>query len=95
MMEARKYEYQSDFAKKYIALGEAEGEAKGKAKGRAEGEAEGKANAVLAVLAARGLAISDAQHTRVLAEKDLAVLDRWITRAATCASADEALSDEF
>ena len=86
MMEARKYEYQSDFAKKYIALGEAEG--------KAEGEAEGKAKAVLAVLAARGLAVSDTQRTRVLAERDLAVLDRWITRAATCASADEALSDK-
>jgi hypothetical protein len=34
-MDARKYEYQSDFARHYIALGRAEGAAEGQAQGRA------------------------------------------------------------
>ena len=42
-----RYEYKSEFARKYVAQGEAkgraEGEAKGRAKGRAEGEAKGRA----------------------------------------------------
>lgn len=37
------YEYQSDFARKYVAQGLAEGEAKGLAEGEAKGLAEGKA----------------------------------------------------
>ena len=36
MMDPAKYEYQSEFAKRYIALGKAEGEAQGKAEGRAD-----------------------------------------------------------
>ena len=35
-MDPAKYEYQSEFAKRYIALGKAEGEAQGKAQGRAD-----------------------------------------------------------
>jgi len=34
-MDHAKYEYQSDFAKQYIVIGEAQGEAKGEAKGKA------------------------------------------------------------
>ena len=41
-MKKGEYEYQSDFARKYVAQGLAEGEAKGEAKGKAEGEAKGK-----------------------------------------------------
>ncbi|HEX7477024.1 MAG TPA: DUF4351 domain-containing protein, partial [Polyangiales bacterium] len=35
-MDPAKYEYQSAFAKRYVAKGRAEGEAKGKAEGKAE-----------------------------------------------------------
>ena len=50
-MDPTKYEYQSDFARRYVAqgraeglaTGEAEGLAKGEAKGLAEGRAEGRA----------------------------------------------------
>ncbi len=48
------YEYQSDFAKKYVGQGPAEG----LAEGMAEGEAKGMAKAVLAVLSARGVRVS-------------------------------------
>ena len=88
-MSQGNYQYQSDFAKKYVAEGKAEGEAKGKA----EGEAKGKAEAILRVLGARRLPVADAQRARVLACTDLALLDRWLDRAVTAASADEALAD--
>ena len=70
------YEYQSDFAKKYVA------------QGRAEGEAKGEAKALLHILAARKLTPSDAQRERILACKDLPTLERWIERAVTAATLD-------
>jgi len=45
------------------------------------------ANAVVAVLAARGLALSDAERERVLACTDRTILDGWITRLATITNA--------
>jgi hypothetical protein len=67
-MTAKTYEYQSDFAKRYVAQGEARGRAEGEARGRAEGEArgraEGEARGVLTVLAARGIAVPDDVRAR-------------------------------
>ena len=83
------YEYQSDFARRYVAQGKAEGKAEGEAKGKAEGKAEGEAKAVLAVLAARGLAVSETERERILACRDLAELDRWIACAVAVTSAGE------
>jgi predicted transposase YdaD len=57
---------------------------RGRVKGHADGKAEGKAEGVLAVLAARGLAVSEEQRARVLACADLAILDGWLRTAATC-----------
>jgi hypothetical protein len=48
---------------------------------------EAKAEAVLAVLAARGLKVSEAQVRKVRACMDLAVLDRWFQGALTAPSA--------
>lgn len=62
------------------------GKAEGRAEGKVEGKAEGKAEAVLAVLKARGVAVSEAVRTRVLGCHDLNTLDRWLARAATAAS---------
>ena len=53
------YEYQSDFAKKYVAQGRAEG--------RVEGRVEGEAQALLTVLQARGIAVPDTARERILA----------------------------
>ena len=77
------YEYQSDFAKKYVA--------EGKAKGKAEGKAEG----ILAVVAARQLSLSDKQRHLILSCTDLAQLDRWIARAAVASTADELFEAEL
>jgi hypothetical protein len=45
-MTSQKYEFQSDFALRYIA------------EGKAEGRAEGKASAVIGVLEARGITLT-------------------------------------
>jgi hypothetical protein len=71
--------------------GLAEGRVEGLAEGRVEGLAEGQANAVLAVLRVRGIAVSDAERTRILEQKDLACLERWHERAITAASIAEVL----
>jgi hypothetical protein len=63
------YEYQSDFARQYLA----EGDARGYARGRAE--------SLFAVCAARGLTLTDAQRARVRECTDAATLDRWIRHA--------------
>jgi hypothetical protein len=57
------YEYQSDFAKKYVALGRDEG--------RDEGQAEARARDVLTVLRVRGIDVPEAVRERILAQKDL------------------------
>ncbi len=87
------YEYQSDFAKKYVAQGRAEGRAEGKAEGEAEGEARGEANALLRVLAARKLSVSDAQRERILGCTDLPSLNRWIERAVTAETTDAVFAE--
>ena len=58
-------------------------------RGRAEGRAEYAANAVISVLQARDLSLSDGQRSRIESCTDLELLDRWIRRAATVSSTDE------
>lgn len=83
MQSPEKYEFQSEFARKYTALGRAEG--------KLEGRAEGEATAVLRVLARRGLVVSEEQRNRILSCTDLAVLETWLDRAVSAASIDEVL----
>jgi hypothetical protein len=75
------YEYQSDFARKYVA------------QGRAEGRAEEGALAVLTVLQARGLAVSDSVRERILAQKDPDRLRRWLEKAAVATSVAAVLDE--
>jgi hypothetical protein len=58
----------------------------------AEAEAKAKAGAILSVLAARGLAVSEGQRARLLACTDHALLERYLQRAVTAGSADEVLA---
>ena len=76
------YEYQSDFAKKYVAQGRVEG----RLEGRAEGRAEEAARALLTVLRVRGIAVPDAVRERILAQTDPERLERWLEKAAVAAS---------
>ncbi len=80
-------------AREYGAAQRAEGVVEGKAAGVVEGKAagvvEGKVAAVLAVLSARGLPVSNEVRARIETCTDVAMLDLWISRAATASSIDE------
>ncbi len=67
------YQYQSDFAKRYVA----------------EGEAKGLREAVTHVLATRKLALSELGRTRLASCSDVATLTAWLARAVTAASEAE------
>jgi hypothetical protein len=75
------YEYQSEFAKKYVALG------------RDQGRTEGEAHALLTVLQARGIAVPDGARERILAQKDPECLERWLRKAATAPSLAEVIDE--
>jgi hypothetical protein len=85
LMASGKYEYQSDFAKKYVA--------EGRAQGRVEGRVEGRAEAVLALLEARGLEVPASIRTHVMACTDLAKIDTWLARALTARTAAEVIGE--
>ena len=72
----------------------ADGEARGVAKGEARGEARGEAKAVLRVLGARGVEVSDVVRERVMACADLDVLEGWLDRSLTVTSAEELFAGE-
>ncbi|MFD3684289.1 hypothetical protein ACFWTE_05665 [Nocardiopsis sp. NPDC058631] len=61
----------------------------GEAKGQAEGRAEGRAEAILGILDARGIAVSDGVRERVTSSTDLAELDRWVRRAVGVERAED------
>jgi hypothetical protein len=87
------YEYQSDFAKKYVAQGHAEGLTEGLAEGLTRGRIEEAARAVLTVLRVRGLAVSDAARERILSQKDPERLERWLEKAAVAPSVAAVLDE--
>jgi hypothetical protein len=75
------YEYQSDFARKYVA------------QGRDEGRAEEAARAVLTALRVRGIAVPEAARERILAQKHPELLERWLEKAIVAASLAEVLDE--
>ncbi|XYH95922.1 hypothetical protein ACMHYB_50380 [Sorangium sp. So ce1128] len=81
------YEFQSEFARSYVA----KGMEKGREEGRQLGLLEAKAHDVLAVLDARGLDVPAEVRERVLASTDIAELDGWVRRAAVISDARELL----
>jgi hypothetical protein len=56
---------------------------------RALGEERGKAAALMIVLKARDVALSDAQRARIEGCRDSKTLQLWLERAASAMSADE------
>ena len=58
----------------------------------ASAAARSYAQAVVDVLAARGVAVSDEQRARILAERDAARLDEWLRAAAVCGGVDELMA---
>ncbi|HSN99401.1 MAG TPA: hypothetical protein VLS89_13990 [Candidatus Nanopelagicales bacterium] len=85
----RGYEFQSEFARTYVAKGREEGKLEGKLEGIKEGSLNTEARAVLIVLEARGLEVPPDVRERVLGSTDLAELERWLRRAAVVGEARE------
>lgn len=75
------YRDETTFVGRYFTRGYAEGEAAGKA--------EGRADAVLTVLAARGVDVPADARARITACTDLDQLDTWVVRAGTVTTVDE------
>jgi predicted transposase/invertase (TIGR01784 family) len=66
-----------------------EGRQQGWRDGLAEGQARGRAEAVLRLLAVREIAVDERTRTRILACKDLDMLDRWLDQALRVTSLAE------
>lgn len=77
-----KYEYQSDFFRRFIN------------EGKAEGQREGALRALLAVLRARNMPVSPEAMARIEAVPDADTLLTLLNRAIFAASVEEALSDD-
>lgn len=63
----------------------------GEALGEARGQTQGEARALLLMLKARGIPVSDADRARIEACADPAQLDRWIQRAANATTLRQVL----
>jgi hypothetical protein len=74
--------------------GQREGEIKGRREGETKGKLEGRRDSLLTVMAARGLAVSEAQRARILEAEDVEVLDRWLAQAVTAPSVEAALAEK-
>ncbi len=85
-MDAQKYEYQSDFARHYVAEGRAEGEARG----RATGAAEGRAALIVRQLNLRFGAVEPVLESRIQ-NASIAELDAIGERLLVAGSVEEAL----
>ncbi len=89
LMKSGNYEYQSEFARKYVAQGREEGLRRGLQKGREEGLQEGEREALFEVLAARGLSVEEQARQRILACLEPAQLKRWLRKAVSVRSTEE------
>lgn len=73
--------------------GEKAGEKRGEKRGKKRGLREGKIESILAVLAARGVRVSERVEKLIRKEKDEAEIDQWIRRAGLVKTADELFHD--
>jgi predicted transposase YdaD len=94
-MNSLGFEYQSDFARRYVAQGRSEGRLEGRSEGRSEGRAEGKTEGrleiVLRLLTLRFGPLTEAVQTRVRGAGD-AQLDAVAERLLTVQTLEAALS---
>lgn len=72
-MQPGRYEFMSEFARSYVA----------------RGEALGQAVALLTVLGARGIQVDVKTRQDILRCTDRGQLERWIVRSATASSFDD------
>jgi hypothetical protein len=81
LMSTHTFEYQSEYARRLLAEGEAKGEARG--------EARGEATLLIEVLDARGWDVPDGIRGRIVECTDSTQLKRWARSAVTATSLDE------
>jgi hypothetical protein len=79
------YVYTSPLATKWIGVGREEG--------RDEGGRAGAARSLLTVLRVRGMDVPDKTRERILAEKDIKRVERWLERAAVASLLDDVLKE--
>ncbi|MGH8217134.1 MAG: DUF4351 domain-containing protein [Steroidobacteraceae bacterium] len=89
-MDPAKYEYQSEFARRYIRLGREEGKAEGMAEGMAEGKAEGRAEILIKLLGLRFGALPPGAEARIRGA-GIEELDRLAVRVLTAQTLEDAL----
>lgn len=77
LMRSGTYEYQSEFARRYLA------------QGREQGRQEGEMSALLEVLEARGFQVDEQSRQRIVACTDPEQLKRWLRRAVSVQSVQE------
>ncbi len=77
----------------YFEKGLQKGLDQGRAEGLAEGRAKGRAEAVLELLAVRGVRVDHEARERILSCTDLDTLGRWFERAARATHVSEVLED--
>lgn len=89
------YEFKSEFALKYLQQGREEGREAGREEGREEGQERGRreatAQAILTVVSARGLPISESQRALIADCPELGRLETWLARAISVESVEELL----
>ncbi|MFE7618404.1 hypothetical protein [Streptomyces sp. NPDC057496] len=71
-----------------------ENQSKGRAKDFDKGFAEGFAETLLALLEARGIAITDEVRKQIETCYDLPLLRQWLIRAATATTAEEVFTTD-
>ncbi len=88
-MRSGGYEYQSELVRRLVAQGLEKGLAKGEKRGLQQGHLEGELRALLKVLEARGLTVSEAARRRLLACTELEQIELWLSHAVTVRSVPE------
>ncbi|WP_116244005.1 hypothetical protein [Nocardiopsis sp. FIRDI 009] len=89
LMATGTYEWQSDFARKYVGQGREEGLKEGRIEGQVVGRIEGERKALLRVLRVRDVPVSDSARDRIERCADLTELESWLDRAVTVTDADQ------
>jgi hypothetical protein len=89
LMRTEKYEYKSDFAKKYFA----EGREQGLEQGLEQGEQKGRVAALLLVLESRDVVVDEGSMQRISAEHDAHRLEDWTRRAATATRIEDVFGE--
>ena len=84
-MDASKYEYQSEFARRYYGKGKVEG----REEGREEGRVQTLASGILTVLDGRGITVDADSRMRIESCRDADDLETWLGRSGIVAKASD------